>query len=42
LPLDTIATGVTGLQLLGVDVGPELPMTFATTILGRYAVETSR
>jgi hypothetical protein len=31
LPLDTIATGVTGLQLLGVDVGPELPMTFATT-----------
>ena len=27
----TIATGVTGLQLLGVDVGPQLPMTFATT-----------
>jgi hypothetical protein len=31
LPGDTIVTGVTGLQLLGVDVGPELPMTFATT-----------
>jgi hypothetical protein len=31
LPPSTIATGVTGLQLLGVDVGPELPMTFATT-----------
>jgi hypothetical protein len=31
LPPDTIATGVTGLQMLGVDVGPELPMTFATT-----------
>jgi hypothetical protein len=33
LPAGTIATGVTGLQLLGVDVGPELPMTFATTHL---------
>jgi hypothetical protein len=31
LPPDTIATGVTGLQLLGVEVGPQLPMTFATT-----------
>ena len=31
LPPATIATGVTGLQLLGVDVGPQLPMTFATT-----------
>ena len=27
----TIATGVTGLQLLGVDVGSQFPMTFATT-----------
>ena len=26
-----IATGVTGLQLLGVEVGPRLPITFATT-----------
>jgi hypothetical protein len=26
----TVATGVTGLQLLGVDVGSRLPMTFAT------------
>ncbi len=31
LPPGTIATGVTGLQLLGVDVGSQLPMTFATT-----------
>jgi hypothetical protein len=31
LPPGTIATGVTGLQLLGVDVGSLLPMTFATT-----------
>jgi hypothetical protein len=31
LPPGTIATGVTGLQLLGSDVGPPLPMTFATT-----------
>jgi hypothetical protein len=31
LPPGTIATGVTGLQLLGVDVGDELPMIFATT-----------
>jgi hypothetical protein len=31
LPPGAIATGVTGLQLLGVDVGPEVPMTFATT-----------
>ena len=31
LPPRTIATGVTGLQLLGVAVGPEVPMTFATT-----------
>ena len=31
LPADTIVTGVTGLQLLGIDVGPALPMTFATT-----------
>ena len=31
MPPATIATGVTGLQLLGVDVGPQLPMTFATT-----------
>jgi hypothetical protein len=30
LPPVTIATGVTGLQLLGVDVGPKLPMSFAT------------
>ena len=33
LPAGTIVTGVTGLQLLGVDLGPELPMTFATTHL---------
>lgn len=32
-PPGTIATGVTGLQLLGVDVGSRLPMTFATTHL---------
>jgi hypothetical protein len=31
LPPSTIATGVTGLQLLGVDVGPEVPMVFAST-----------
>jgi hypothetical protein len=31
LPPGTIVTGVTGLQLLGIDVGPELPLTFATT-----------
>jgi hypothetical protein len=31
LPAGTIATGVTGLQMLGVDVGPELPMIFAST-----------
>jgi hypothetical protein len=31
LPPGTIATGVTGLQLLGIDVGPELPMIFAST-----------
>jgi hypothetical protein len=31
LPDEAIATGVTGLQLFGVDVGPQLPMTFATT-----------
>ena len=31
LPAGTIATGVTGLQLLGVDVGSQLPLTFATT-----------
>jgi hypothetical protein len=31
LPPGTIVTGVTGLQLLGVDLGPELPMTFAST-----------
>jgi hypothetical protein len=31
LPPGTIATGVTGLQLLGIDVGPLVPMTFATT-----------
>jgi hypothetical protein len=30
LPPGTIATGATGLQLLGVDVGPELPMIFAS------------
>jgi hypothetical protein len=30
-PPGTIATGVTGLQLLGVAVGSRLPMTFATT-----------
>jgi hypothetical protein len=30
LPPGTIATGVTGLQLLGVAVGSEVPMTFAT------------
>jgi hypothetical protein len=33
LPADTIATGVTGLQMLGIEVGPELPMTFASTHL---------
>jgi hypothetical protein len=31
LPPMTIATWVTGLQLFGVDVGPQLPMSFATT-----------
>ena len=31
LPPRTIVTGVTGLQLLGVDLGPQLPITFATT-----------
>jgi hypothetical protein len=31
LPPGTIATGVTGLRLLGVDVGSPLPLTFATT-----------
>jgi hypothetical protein len=31
LPPGTIATGVTGLQLLGVDVGSRLPLTFATS-----------
>jgi hypothetical protein len=31
LPPVTIATGVTGLRLFGVDVGPQLPMSFATT-----------
>jgi hypothetical protein len=31
LPDHTVVTGVTGLQMLGIDVGPELPMTFATT-----------
>lgn len=31
LPPSTIATGVTGLQLFGVDVGPEVPMVFAST-----------
>ena len=31
LPPGTIATGVTGLQLFGVDLGPQLPITFATT-----------
>ena len=31
LPPGTIATGVTGLQLYGVDIGTQLPMTFATT-----------
>ena len=31
LPPRTIATGVTGLQLYGVDIGTQLPMTFATT-----------
>src|SRR5215211_5556140 len=31
LPPGTIATGATGLHLLGVDVGPQLPLTFATT-----------
>jgi hypothetical protein len=31
LPPGTIATGVTGLHLLGVDIGSQLPMTFATT-----------
>jgi hypothetical protein len=30
LPPGTIATGVTGLQLLGVEVGPEHPMIFAS------------
>jgi hypothetical protein len=33
LPPGTIATGVTGLQMLGLDVGSQLPMTFATTHL---------
>jgi hypothetical protein len=31
LPPGTIATGVTGLQLYGIDVGSQLPMIFATT-----------
>ena len=31
LPPSTIATGVTGLQLLGVAIGPEVPMVFAST-----------
>jgi len=31
LPPGTIATGVTGLQMLGIDVGPPHPITFATT-----------
>jgi hypothetical protein len=31
LPPGTIATGVTGLQMLGIDVGPQHPITFATT-----------
>jgi hypothetical protein len=31
LPPDAIVTGVTGLQLLGIDLGSELPMTFAST-----------
>jgi hypothetical protein len=31
LPDEAIATGVTGLQLFGIDIGPQLPMTFATT-----------
>jgi hypothetical protein len=31
LPPGTIATGVTGLQLYGVDIGTKLLMTFATT-----------
>jgi hypothetical protein len=33
LPPGTIATGMTGLQLHAVDVGPKLPMIFATTHL---------
>jgi hypothetical protein len=31
LPEEAIATGVTGLQLFGIDIGPQHPMTFATT-----------
>ena len=31
LPPDTIAAGVTGLQLLSIDVGPRLPMRFVAT-----------
>ena len=30
LPPDALATGVTGLQLFGVDVGPERPLHFVT------------
>lgn len=31
LPPSTIATGVTGLQMLGIDIGPPLPMMFVST-----------
>jgi hypothetical protein len=31
LPPSTIATGVTGLQMLGIDIGPSLPMMFVST-----------
>jgi very-short-patch-repair endonuclease len=39
LPSGTIATGVTGLQLYGVDIGTQPPMTFATTVAYRLIIE---
>ena len=40
LPPGTIATGVTGLQLLGVDAGAQLPMISRASILGRCGAVT--
>ena len=31
LPADTLVTGVTGLRLFGVEVGPEVPVSFCST-----------